>query len=53
MALKIAIFGFTRLAYEAEFNFTTCDPCLRNLNAIALFPARPHPALQTPHHMAR
>ena len=36
MALKIAVFGFTRLAYAAEINFTTCDLCLRNPNAIAL-----------------
>jgi hypothetical protein len=36
MALKIAVIGITRLAYAAEINFTTCDLCLRNPNAIAL-----------------
>jgi hypothetical protein len=36
MALKIAVFGIANLAYAAEINFTTCDLCLRNPNAIAL-----------------
>src|ERR1035438_3910237 len=33
---KIAVFGIANLAYAAEINFTTCDLCLRNPNAIAL-----------------
>jgi hypothetical protein len=36
MGLKIAVFGIARLAYAAEINFSTCYPCLRNPNAIAL-----------------
>jgi hypothetical protein len=36
MALKMAVFGIANLAYAAEINFTTCDLCLRNPNAIAL-----------------
>jgi len=33
---QIAVFGIANLAYAAEINFTTCDLCLRNPNAIAL-----------------
>jgi hypothetical protein len=36
MALKIAVFGIANFAYAAEINFTTCDLCLGNPNAIAL-----------------
>lgn len=37
IALKIAAFGIANLAYAAEINFTTCDLCLKNSNAIALW----------------
>jgi len=37
MALKMAVFGVANLAYAAEIDFTTCDRCRKNPNAIALF----------------
>jgi hypothetical protein len=36
MALKMAVFGVANLAYAAEIDFTTCDRCRKNPNAIAL-----------------
>ena len=33
---KTAVFDITYLSYAAEIDFTTCDLCLRNPNAIPL-----------------
>jgi len=36
MALKMTVFGIANLANAAKINFTSCDLCLRNPNAIVL-----------------
>ncbi len=40
MVLKREVFGIANLVYVAEINFTTCDLCLGNPNAVALVESR-------------